>query len=123
MSTPRSNPLTFQCARVSSSRGYGYSFYDEVHPVKSIMSSHKRKQVADRMAKIHGHVHGIMEMLEEGRPYSEIVQQITAVKSGLDSAVQVIVDDLVEDCVAKKNSRQEMTQSVLELRQVIDRSR
>ncbi|MDG6998999.1 MAG: metal-sensitive transcriptional regulator [Nitrososphaerota archaeon] len=79
--------------------------------------------MADRMARIHGHVHGIMEMLEEGRPYSEIVQQITAVKSGLDSAVQVIVDDLVEDCVAKKNSRENMSQSVLELRQVIARSR
>ena len=87
------------------------------------MSSHRRKEVADRMARIHGHVHGIMQMLEQGRPYSEIVQQITAVKSGLDSAVQVIVDDLVEDCVAKKNSRQEMTHSVLELRQVIARSR
>jgi DNA-binding FrmR family transcriptional regulator len=87
------------------------------------MSSHKRKQVADRMARIHGHVHGIMEMLEEGRPYSEIVQQISAVKSGLDSAVQVIVDDLVEDCIAKKSTRQEVQQSVLELKQVFARSR
>jgi DNA-binding FrmR family transcriptional regulator len=87
------------------------------------MSSHRRKEVTDRMARIHGHVHGIMEMLEEGRPYSEIVQQITAVKSGLDSAVQVIVDDLVEDCVAKKNTRQGVAQSALELRQVIARSR
>ena len=75
------------------------------------------------MARIHGHVHGIMQMLEVGRPYSEIVQQITAVKSGLDSAVQVIVDDLVEDCVAKKHSRQENLHSLVELRQVIARSR
>ena len=87
------------------------------------MSSHRRKEVAERMAKIHGHVHGIMEMLDEGRPYSEIVQQISAVKSGLVSAVQVIVEDLVEDCVAKKNSRQGIAQSVLELKQVVARSR
>jgi DNA-binding FrmR family transcriptional regulator len=86
------------------------------------MSSHKRNEVTKRMARIHGHVHGIMEMLEKGRPYSEIVQQISAVKSGLDSAVQVIVDDLVEDCVAKDNTRNEVSQSVLELRQVIARS-
>jgi DNA-binding FrmR family transcriptional regulator len=75
------------------------------------------------MARIHGHVHGIREMLEEGRPYPEIVQQISAVKSGLDSAVQVIVDDLVEDCIAKKSTRQEVQQSVLELKQVFARSR
>jgi DNA-binding FrmR family transcriptional regulator len=75
------------------------------------------------MARIHGHVQGIIEMLEKGRPYSEIVQQITAVKSGLDSAVQVIVDDLVQDCIAKDNTRHGIAQSVQELRQVIARSR
>ncbi len=87
------------------------------------MSSHRRKEVASRMAKIHGHIHGIMEMIDEGRPYSEVVQQISAVKSGLDSAIQVIVDDLVEDCVSKKNTRQGVAHSVLELRQVVARSR
>jgi CsoR family transcriptional regulator, copper-sensing transcriptional repressor len=86
------------------------------------MSSHKRKEVADRMARIHGHVHGIMQMIEEGRPYSEIVHQISAVKSGLDSAVNVIVDDLVEDCLERKSSRQKMSQSILELQRVVSRS-
>lgn len=85
------------------------------------MSSHKRKEVSRRVSLIHGHVHGIMEMIDNERPYSEIVQQISAVKSGLDSVVQVIVDDLVEDCVSKKSSRQDITQSVLELKQVVSR--
>ena len=75
------------------------------------------------MARIHGHVHGIIEMVDEGRPYSEIVQQISAVKSGLDSAVQVIVDDLVEDCVSAKNTRKGVARSVLELKQVVARAR
>jgi CsoR family transcriptional regulator, copper-sensing transcriptional repressor len=87
------------------------------------MSSHRRSEVTKRMSRIHGHVHGIMEMLEKGRPYSEIVQQITAVKSGLDSAVQVIVEDLVEDCVSKENTRNEIAHSAQELKTVIARSR
>ena len=87
------------------------------------MSSHRRKEITKRMARIHGHVHGIMRMLEEGRPYSEIVQQISAVKSGLDASVQVIVDDLVEDCVAEKNSRKGIAESARELRQVVARTR
>jgi DNA-binding FrmR family transcriptional regulator len=99
------------------------AIYGFLPPRIEDMSSHKRSEVTKRMARIHGHVHGIMEMLEKGRPYSEIVQQITAVKSGLDSAVQVIVDDLVEDCVASRNSRERVAQSVLELRQVVARSR
>jgi CsoR family transcriptional regulator, copper-sensing transcriptional repressor len=100
-----------------------YAIYSFLPPRIVDMSSHKRSEVTKRMARIHGHVHGIMAMLEEGRSYSEIVQQISAVKSGLDSAVQVIVDDLVEDCVAKKSTRNEVAQSILELRQVIARSR
>jgi DNA-binding FrmR family transcriptional regulator len=62
-------------------------------------------------------------MLEQGRSYSEIVQQISAVKAGLDSAVQVIVEDLVEDCVAKSSRNKSVNEPVLELKEVIARSR
>jgi len=87
------------------------------------MSSHRRTDVAKRISRIHGHVHGILEMLEQGRSYSEIVQQISAVKAGLDSAVQVIVEDLVEDCVAKSGRSKSINEPVLELKEVIARSR
>jgi DNA-binding FrmR family transcriptional regulator len=87
------------------------------------MSSHKRTEVTKRIARIHGHVHGILQMLEQGRSYSEIVQQISAVKAGLDSAVQVIVEDLVEDCVAKSGRYKLVNEPVLELKEVIARSR
>jgi len=87
------------------------------------MSSHRRNDVAKRIARIHGHVHGILEMLDQGRSYSEIVQQISAVKAGLDSAVQVIVEDLVEDCVAKSARNKSINEPVLELKEVIARSR
>ena len=85
------------------------------------MSSHKRKDISKRIARIHGHVHGIMEMLEQGRSYPEIVQQITAVKAGLDSAVQVIIEDLVEDCIAGIGRSKSRTSSVLELKEVMAR--
>ena len=87
------------------------------------MSSHRRKDVAKRIARIHGHVHGIMEMLEQGRSYSEIVQQISAVKAGLDSAVQIIVEDLVEDCVVKTGKNKSASEPVLELKEVMARIR
>ena len=87
------------------------------------MSSHRRKDVSKRIARIHGHVHGIMEMLEQGRSYSEIVQQISAVKAGLDSAVQIIVEDLVEDCVVKTGKNKSASEPVLELKEVMARIR
>ncbi len=83
------------------------------------MSSHKRKDVSRRIARIHGHVHGIAEMLDAGRPYSEIVHQISAVTASLDSAIRIIVEDLVEDCVAKAVAKGPATGSLEELQRVV----
>jgi CsoR family transcriptional regulator, copper-sensing transcriptional repressor len=82
------------------------------------LASHKRAEVSRRVARIHGHVHAIKEMLDDGRSYSEIVHQIVAVRSALDSVIQVIVEDLVEDCV-KSETREDMTKSLAELKQVV----
>jgi DNA-binding FrmR family transcriptional regulator len=83
------------------------------------LGSHKRTGVTSRIARIHGHVHAIKTMLDEGRPYSDIVHQIVAVRSALDSVIQVIVDDLVEDCVAKVENKELLTDSLAELQQVV----
>lgn len=92
-------------------------------PGMAYMASHKRSDVARRVARIHGHVHAINEMLDSGRSYSEIVHQIVAVRSALDSVVQVIVEDLVEDCVSKADRKEPLTDSLEELQQVVSKIR
>ena len=58
-------------------------------------------------------------MLDEGRSYSEIVHQIAAVRSSLDSVIQVIVDDLVEGCVTEVKERKVAAGSLEELQKVV----
>ena len=87
------------------------------------MANHKRKQVAMRVKRIHGHVHAITEMLDEGRSYSEIVHQLTAVRAAIDGAIQVIVDDLVEDCLARAHQKEPFGDSLVELQAVVERIR
>jgi len=87
------------------------------------MAQHRRAEVSRRVARIHGHVHAIKEMLDEGRPYPEIVQQVSAVRSALDSVVNVIVSDLVEDCVAKSKSKESFEGSLQELQAVVSAGR
>lgn len=87
------------------------------------MATHKRAEVARRVARINGHVHAVNEMLDHGRSYSEIVHQIVAVRSALDSVIQVIVDDLVEDCVARVDRKEPLTESLAELQQVVAKIR
>jgi len=85
------------------------------------VTHHKLPEIEKRLARIEGHVRGIRKMCEEGRSYSEISQQISAVMSALESVTQVIVDDLVEATISKLG-KGEVRESVQELREVIEKS-
>ena len=87
------------------------------------MSRHKRPEVGQRLARIEGHVRAIRKMLDEERTYPEIVHQVSAVKAALDSVVEVIVDDIVEDCVTAAKKGERVNDLVLELKQVVASSR
>jgi DNA-binding FrmR family transcriptional regulator len=83
------------------------------------MANHRRKEITLRVKRIHGHVHAIIEMLDEGRSYSEITHQVTAVRASLDGVAQVIIDDLVEDCVSKMNKKEPFDETLLQLQAVV----
>ncbi len=87
------------------------------------MSRHKRPEVGDRLARIEGHVRAIRKMLQEDRTYPEIVHQVAAVRASLDGVIEVIVDDLVEECVATSRKGGSVSDTVLELRQVVANGR
>jgi DNA-binding FrmR family transcriptional regulator len=83
------------------------------------MSKHKRPEVDNRLSKIEGHVRAIRKMLQEDRTYPEVVHQVAAVRASLDGVIEVIVDDLVEDCVASAKKGTSVNDTVLELQQVV----
>ncbi len=87
------------------------------------MSRHRRPEVEDRLARIEGHVRAIRKMLQEERTYPEVVHQVAAVRASLDGVIEVIVDDLVEECVSTSKKGRPVSDTVLELRQVVARSR
>jgi DNA-binding FrmR family transcriptional regulator len=87
------------------------------------MSNHKRPEVDNRLARIEGHVKAVRTMLNDNRTYPEIVHQIAAVRASLDGVIDVIVEDLVEDCVATARKGKPVSGTVLELQQVVASSR
>jgi DNA-binding FrmR family transcriptional regulator len=87
------------------------------------MASHRRPEVEKRLSRIEGHVRSIQRMLQEGRTYPEIVQQISAVRAALDSVLQVIVDDLVEDCAKRVEKNAIANRTLQELKEVVARTR
>jgi DNA-binding FrmR family transcriptional regulator len=87
------------------------------------MSNHKRPEVDARLARVEGHVKAVRTMLSDDRAYPEIVHQIAAVRASLDGVIDVIVEDLVEDCVATAKKGKSVSGTVLELQQVVASSR
>lgn len=72
----------------------------------------RRAEVRARIARAHGHLHGILDMIDDDRPYEDILQQIGAVRAALDKATAVVVDDLITSAQkappAKRAERLEM---------------
>jgi DNA-binding FrmR family transcriptional regulator len=87
------------------------------------MSNHKRPEVDARLARVEGHVRAVRTMVNDGRTYPEIVHQIAAVRASLVGIIDVIVEDLVEDCVAAAKKGKSVSNTVLELQQVVATSR
>lgn len=69
------------------------------------MTHHKLPEVKKRLARIEGHVKGITKMIDEGKGYPEIVQQITAVRAALDSTLEIIILDLAEHVSLNASSK------------------
>jgi DNA-binding FrmR family transcriptional regulator len=83
------------------------------------MTHHKLPEVAVRMARIEGHVRGIRKMIDEGKGYSDIMHQITAVRAALDGVVGVIVEDLIEHVAESPDVKRK--QAAMELKDTVSK--
>jgi DNA-binding FrmR family transcriptional regulator len=93
------------------------------------MQHEKRKQLTTRLNRISGQVNGIQKMLDEDRYCVDILNQIAAVRSALDSLGIELLTDHIEGCVVGHGTESEhacakpMTQDALleEVRTVLSR--
>jgi DNA-binding FrmR family transcriptional regulator len=49
--------------------------------------------IARRLKRANGHLEGIIEMIEKGRPCAQIAQQLQAVESAIESAKKALIHD------------------------------
>ncbi|MHB8605927.1 MAG: metal-sensitive transcriptional regulator [Thermoplasmatota archaeon] len=66
----------------------------------------KRSEVRARLSRAHGHLHGVIDMIDKNRSYAEVLQQMLAVRGALEKATAVIVEDMLERIDAKSNKRE-----------------
>ena len=55
--------------------------------------------VVNRLKRADGHLRGIIEMIEAGRPCLDIAQQLQAVESAVTNAKRTLIHDHLDHCL------------------------
>ena len=66
---------------------------------RPMMTEEVRREVLLRLRKISGQVQGITKMVEDDRFCVDVLQQLTAVNSAVESVSKVVVRNYLERCV------------------------
>jgi uncharacterized protein len=60
---------------------------------------HKFPQIRARLKRAHGHLAGVVEMLEQGRDCMDIAQQLQAVEKAIVNAKKELIKDHLHHCL------------------------
>ena len=58
------------------------------------------KTVLNRLSRAIGHLESVKRMVEDGRDCTEVLVQLAAVRSALNSTAKIILKDHIEHCIA-----------------------
>lgn len=80
-----------------------------------------QEAVLKRLARIEGHVHGIKRMVEADTPCPDVLVQIAAVRSALNSVGQIILEDHLRSCMVKAVKDGDFEDAMRDLKNSLDR--
>ena len=78
------------------------------------------KAVLNRLSRAIGHLESIKRMVEDGRDCTEVLIQLSAVKSALNNTGKVILQDHIEHCIVDAVQNGD-AKALEELNKAIDR--
>ncbi|MEM9320266.1 MAG: metal-sensing transcriptional repressor [Pseudomonadota bacterium] len=58
-------------------------------------------EVGNRLKRSAGHLQKVISMLSEGRPCSELAQQLHAVERAVGAAKKVLIQDHIDHCLSQ----------------------
>lgn len=56
-------------------------------------------EIVNRLKRADGHLRGIVEMIEAGRPCVDVAQQLHAVEKAIAQARRVLIQDHLDHCL------------------------
>lgn len=83
------------------------------------LSDQTRQHLSTRLKRIEGQTRGVQSMLDENRDCREIVQQLSAIRSALQSATAEMMREYASDCLflapVEGDKRQELVEDLINL--------
>lgn len=86
-----------------------------------VHSEESLKQITNRLSRIEGHVRGIKTMIAQSRPCPEVLIQIAAVRGAINRVARIILDEHLEDCIARAAKEGNIEVEIKELKDALDR--
>ena len=83
-------------------------------------SHEQTKAVLNRLSRAIGHLESIKRMVEDGRDCSEVLIQLSAVKSAINNTGKIILQDHIEHCIVDAVEHGDRN-AIKELEKAIDR--
>jgi CsoR family transcriptional regulator, copper-sensing transcriptional repressor len=80
-----------------------------------------KQQIEARLSRIEGQVRGLRKMVDEDRYCIDVLTQVSAVQSALQSVALVLLRDHTQHCVAEAIQSGEGTDKVRELSEAVER--
>lgn len=104
-----------------SSRGHAHGSEEgHTHSHGHTHTHANTKAVLNRLSRAIGHLESIRRMVEDGRDCSEVLIQLSAVKSAINNTGKVILKDHIEHCLVEAVECGDM-EAVADLTEAIDR--
>lgn len=80
-------------------------------------------KTANRIKRIEGQLRGILRMMEEEKDCKEVITQLSAVRSGVDRTIGVIVSNNLMVCIQNADTDDEMNDTIQEAISLVVKSR
>jgi DNA-binding FrmR family transcriptional regulator len=92
----------------------------EKHEYRHVHSEEEQKSVINRLSRAIGHLESIKRMVENDRDCSEVLIQLSAVRSAITNIGKVILRHHMEHCIVDAVQSDEMKR-IEDLKKAVDR--
>ncbi|MCP1144710.1 metal-sensitive transcriptional regulator [Lysinibacillus endophyticus] len=65
-------------------------------------------KLKNRIKRIEGQLRGVLKMMDEGKDCKEVITQLSAVRSGVDRSIGLIVSQNLLECIQNANGDEEV---------------